>query len=166
MKLKIDRNDLAALTAKMPNPTDKLHFVKDDGIYLMSFAAPLLENGKRPIAYAKGYNPEKDGDIWEKCRAAVGGDDIGEEIGTRADFDAILADSEGDIILNVTASLLSTSYLPKRTPEQAASRIKVLNDFLAKTKAPGAPDQALWSPKFKRTVSKAKKELAGLTDGR
>lgn len=55
--------------------------VKDDGIYLMSNGKPadIVEDPTRFVAYARGYDP-RDGDVWDKCRAAVGGDDFGETI--------------------------------------------------------------------------------------
>lgn len=57
-----------------------LWLVKDSGIYLMSNGNPGLKDGDKPnkIVYAKGYNPEVDEDVWERCRAAVGGDDFAE----------------------------------------------------------------------------------------
>lgn len=115
MKLRFDRAALLKLVASIPNPSDNLHLVKDDGIYLMSFALPVPEGAKkRPVVYAKGYNPEVDGDIWEKCRAAVGGDDIGEVVGTREEFLRAFADSDGDLFVNVNAKTLGLAYLPKK----------------------------------------------------
>lgn len=110
MKLKVNRAEVEALVNALPAPDSKIQFVKDDGIYLMSFAQP---KDARTVVYAKGYNPHKDGDVWEKCRRAVGGDDLGEDIGTKAEFLAILADSEGDLTVNVTTKTLSVSYAQK-----------------------------------------------------
>lgn len=59
-----------------------LWLVKDDGIYLMSNGIPalLIEDDKpdHVCAYAKGYDPHVDGDVWTACRNAVGGDDFSE----------------------------------------------------------------------------------------
>jgi hypothetical protein len=156
MKLKIDRNELAALIAALPNPTSKLTLVKDDGIYIMAFDEP---KESRHIVYAKGYNPKVDKDVWEKSRNAMGGDDGGDNIGDRAEFEKILDASDGDIIISVTASSISTSYLPKYTPEQKAARVKALEDWLKKTTSVA---EVLWTPKFKAVVKKARKELAEL----
>ena len=54
-----------------------LILVKDDGIYLMSNGG-----GEKSlnVAYASGYNPKVDGDVWDKCRDAVGGDDFALDI--------------------------------------------------------------------------------------
>ena len=74
-----------------------LHLVKDEGVYLMSNGAPA-EMIERPrpngdgmmqscrVVYAKGFDPyaEDRGDVWDKARAAMGGDDSVEDIG--ADF--------------------------------------------------------------------------------
>jgi len=48
-----------------------LQFVKDSGIYLMSSGLPIA-----PPVYAKGYDPTKDGDVWDRSVDAVGGDDF------------------------------------------------------------------------------------------
>lgn len=57
-----------------------LIFVKDDGIYVMSNGIPGQTDeatGRQVVVYAKGYDP-RDGDVWDKCRDAVGGDDFAE----------------------------------------------------------------------------------------
>lgn len=114
-KLKFARTEVAALVAALPHPTSKLTLAKDDGVYLMSFDVPVPEGQKkRQVVYAKGYNPEKDGeDVWGKSQDAMGGDDGGDDVGTRQEFEAILADSVGDLIINVSATSLSVGYLPK-----------------------------------------------------
>lgn len=169
-KLKFDRKDLASLLAKLPAEAD-LTFVHDQGLYIMSRAEPRpadvaadAKHWRHTVAYAKGFEPdnEKNPDWWEKASAAVGGDDFAETIGTAKEYLEILDASDGDIILSVSASSISTSYMPKRTPEQLASRIKALRDFLAKTKAADAPHPGKWSPKFKATVKRCEKELASL----
>lgn len=58
-----------------------LIWVKDEGIYLLSNGA--MKEGETPkssglISYALGYHPQKDSDVWEKSRYAVGGDDFAE----------------------------------------------------------------------------------------
>ena len=64
--------------------TATLVLVKDTGIYLMSNGAPrdIVKEGRSFVAYAVGYDPraaeEYDGQNWDKCRAAVGGDDFAE----------------------------------------------------------------------------------------
>ncbi len=57
-----------------------LWLVKDSGIYLMSNGTPGLMAGEKShkIVYAKGYNPNTDEDVWDRCRDAVEGDDFGE----------------------------------------------------------------------------------------
>ena len=54
-------------------------FVKDEGIYLMNAYA----GGKPPkelgtVVFAESYDPNKDEEVWERSRQAVGGDDFGE----------------------------------------------------------------------------------------
>ena len=59
-------------------PAAALWLVKDQGVYLMSSAKESLpgEGGKmNKVVYAKGYDPDKDADVWEKGQDAMGGDD-------------------------------------------------------------------------------------------
>ena len=56
-------------------------FVKDEGIYVMNaYAGGVPPNKLGTVAYAKGFNPNKDKNVWDKSRDAVGGDDFGEFI--------------------------------------------------------------------------------------
>jgi len=56
-------------------------FVKDDGIYLMNaYAGGKPPNELGTVAFAESYDPNKDEDVWERSRQAVGGDDFGEFI--------------------------------------------------------------------------------------
>ncbi len=59
-----------------------VHFVKDQGVYLMSFA-PTGPNDNR-VVYARGFDPERnDFDEWyDSARAICGGDDFGEQLAT------------------------------------------------------------------------------------
>jgi hypothetical protein len=64
-----------------------LEFVKDEGIYLMSNGDPADGPGsgtlaRPPVVYAEGYDPtvEDRMAVWERARAAVGGDDFVEFI--------------------------------------------------------------------------------------
>jgi hypothetical protein len=60
----------------------QLWLVKDDGIYLMSNGDPHPTKGEKSLSvvYAKGYDPEKDQDVWDKSREAVSGDDFVEHL--------------------------------------------------------------------------------------
>ena len=122
-KLKFDRNEISALLALIPadKPNSVIHLVHDEGVYLMSFDDTKAPEASHTVVYAKGLNPKKDGDVWDACNDAVGGDDFGEAVGDKAEWQAILDKSEGDIILNVTASSITTSYLPKRVPGQVVA---------------------------------------------
>ena len=60
-----------------------LHFVKDSGIYIMSNGLPIQEPKGERVAYAQGYDPTQ-GDVYDKCVNAVGGDDFVEVV--TADF--------------------------------------------------------------------------------
>lgn len=70
-----------------------LTLVKDDGIYMMSNGSPALmdpikrpsSNGQhtiefRKVVYARGYDPRVDHAVWDRSRAAAGGDDFTESI--------------------------------------------------------------------------------------
>lgn len=86
-----------------------LQLVHDDGIYLMSSGSPMMDKETR-CAYAKGYNPGKDGDVWDKCRAAVGGDDFVESLPI-TDFVKILAvPGLHSLFISVTGSRISIGY--------------------------------------------------------
>lgn len=83
-----------------------LHFVKDEGVYVMSNGTPRLmrdpdaadEVGKRSkVVYAVGFDPdERDrGEVWEEARAACGGDDFVEAIGADVMEEIFALASEG-----------------------------------------------------------------------
>ena len=56
-------------------------FVKDEGIYLMNaYAGGVPPNELGTVVYANSFDPNKDEDVWERSREAVGGDDFGEFI--------------------------------------------------------------------------------------
>lgn len=83
-------------------------FVKDSGIYLMTGAdMEKLPTDKSHVAYAVGYDPDKNGNVWERCRAAVGGDDFGEEIDAQY-IDEII-ESGKDLVLTVTPTQIFAS---------------------------------------------------------
>lgn len=56
-------------------PEPGLFLVKDSGIYLMS-SGDLRVSKLDGVAYAEGFDPDKDEDVWEACVDAVGGDDF------------------------------------------------------------------------------------------
>lgn len=83
-------------------PEPGLFLVKDSGIYLMSNADPgqRREDDKgMVVAYAEGYDPDKDEDVWEKARSVAGGDDFGEMLPLKFFQDAV---ANGAKILTVT----------------------------------------------------------------
>ena len=53
-----------------------LWLVKDEGIYLMRAFFSTQKNA--PIIYAKGFDPSKDDNVWNRSVGAVGGDDFAE----------------------------------------------------------------------------------------
>lgn len=73
---------------------DMLHLVGDQGVYLMSFAEKDVNN--RTIVYAKGINPNKDDAWYENKRYTWGGDDGGEDVGTKKVFLQRLEMSKGN----------------------------------------------------------------------
>ena len=53
--------------------------VKDEGIYLMNaYAGGKPPNELGTVVFAESYDPNKDEEVWERSRQAVGGDDFGE----------------------------------------------------------------------------------------
>ena len=106
-----------------------LWFVKDEGIYLLSNGEPglfleeigqnnavcaeglLLEKVKRHfVVYAEGYNPRTDPDVWERSRAAVGGDDFVEYLGEESY--SVLQDEDEFLSITVTKDHLRISSFP------------------------------------------------------
>ena len=54
-------------------------FVKDEGIYIMNaYAGGKPPNELGTVVFAESYDPNKDEEVWERSRQAVGGDDFGE----------------------------------------------------------------------------------------
>src|SRR5690348_4519929 len=58
--------------------------VKDDGIYLMSSAKGEVPKDESHVCYAVHYGPGPD--TYDRCRAAVGGDDFVEDIEVTSDI--------------------------------------------------------------------------------
>lgn len=115
-KLKFDRTQVKAMLDTVLADDAEIMLVKDDGVYLMSFGDKPTNAGpewKRTVAYAKGFDPRKDQEVWDKSRDAMGGDDGGDRVGTKNELLEILADSVGDLIINVTPTSLRVAYLPK-----------------------------------------------------
>lgn len=86
----MDYDDILKVVREKKLLKPALHLVKDDGIYILSNGTPRMlitkksPNGKHDmkvskVVYARGYDPSK-GDVWDKCRDAVGGDDFVELI--------------------------------------------------------------------------------------
>lgn len=100
-----------------PKAFPSLFLVKDDGIYLMSAAkeAQRIEADKPNcvVAYAVGFNPKTDEDVWERARDAVGGDDFGEALKLEGFVEA-MNDGASEIHLNVSAThIRMTSIYPR-----------------------------------------------------
>jgi hypothetical protein len=103
-----------------------LHFVKDEGIYLMSNGKPRdIADGKADtlgaksfVVYAKGYDPVKGNrsDVWSAAREAVGGDDFSESIDL-ADIEPAITDQTTGIFITVSKTKFSIG-----TIERAAKR--------------------------------------------
>ena len=124
----------------------QLMIVKDDGIYLMSNGEPrLLANGTianldaplekdapeaeshNYVVYALGYNPKVDGDVWNKSRAAAGGDDFGEHVEIDV-FKACLEPDCESIYVEFTATQMKIGsvHKPKAAPPPTASHLNHL----------------------------------------
>lgn len=65
------------------SPAPALHFVHDQGLYVMSNGRPNLpQSDPGRVIYAEGFDPSKEDfdDWWEGARAIVGGDDFVEPL--------------------------------------------------------------------------------------
>lgn len=95
-----------------------LWLVKDHGIYVMSNGFPGLcteetkdapeGEQKMSVCYAKGYNPNKDSDVWQKCSFAVGGDDFVEKIDISM-VEQFLNEPVNEMIIDITPKQFSIS---------------------------------------------------------
>ena len=93
-----------------------LLWAKDGGIYLLS-------NGKLPegesyeslglIAYAVGFDPNRDAGVWQKQQDAVGGDDFVEFIELEGAMRAIEGRKEGYFAIEVTETHYSYFWVPR-----------------------------------------------------
>ena len=96
----------------------KLVLVKDRGIYLMSSGRDNIpEGGKIPVAYAEGFDPERvgdDGELHDRCRAAVGGDDFCEEV-PLSWLDVAQEHKSPDFRIRVTRDQFALQVPPKPT---------------------------------------------------
>ena len=103
------------------DPVPCLVFVKDDGIYLMSNGIPGMERDESytHVVYAKSYDPRK-GDVWDRCRDAVGGDDFVEYLEIAPMLP--VPENATHLFIKVSASELSAGWI--LAPERA-TRAKV-----------------------------------------
>ncbi len=99
-------------------PEAGLWLVKDSGIYLMSSAKEALLGQNdfgvvkaNKVVYAKGYDPDKDGDVYDKCVDAMGGDDGADCLPIAAFRDAIKAGAK-TVVIEVKRNSLALLYTP------------------------------------------------------
>ena len=86
MKAQFDPKEVKTLLDAIP-ANSKITLVGDQGVYLMSFAQKVEKGQSRTVVYAKGCNPEKDGDDWYENKGRLfGGDDGGDDCGTAGEF--------------------------------------------------------------------------------
>lgn len=120
-----------------------LILVKDDGIYLMSNGEPCLpgQDSVNHAVYAKGYNPKTDGDVWDKCRDAVGGDDFAEYMPVDQ-FAIVMSDRNATdhFQIGVTATKLDVSCEVKKDP---AKRRAALFQFIGSAQIRAGKNQTL-----------------------
>ena len=104
-------------------PGPQLILVHDEGIYCMSNGVPGLMAGdgeRHVVAYAKGYNPHTDEDVWDRARDAVGGDDFGEHLTLSPDqIASILGGDFKRLEINVNKRSISIAVI---TNAPAATR--------------------------------------------
>mgnify|MGYP001164668168 CR=1 FL=1 len=97
-----------------------IHWVKDDGIYLLSSSAErdVVDGTSSRVVYAQGYDPRTDADVWEKARAAVGGDDFVEALPIEWFTPLLTDESIVTVTLTVTSKDVKITY-QRRTRRQA-----------------------------------------------
>jgi hypothetical protein len=84
----------------------KICFVKDHGVYLMSFGKKLATDNK--VVYANGFDPNKeDFDTWyDKAHRTCGGDDFREELDT-AFFQKIIGGNAKTFKIKLTTTKMT-----------------------------------------------------------
>lgn len=92
-----------------------LWLVKDEGVYLMSNAEL---QGDPKVVYAHGYDPHQ-GEVWDKCQRAMGGDDMCEFVPVDA-FADVTAENCVAAVVRVSSTSLSFGIL--QTAPQAGPR--------------------------------------------
>jgi hypothetical protein len=93
-----------------------LHWVKDDGIYLLSSSAErdIVDGTSSRVVYAQGYDPRTDADVWEKARAVVGGDDFVEALPIEWFTPLLTDESIVTVTLVVTSKDVRVTYQRRR----------------------------------------------------
>jgi len=66
---------------KTLNPKTPLRLVHDHGVYLFA----VQDDNKRAVCYAKGCDPDKNRNWYDRAHRLVGGDDFAESIGCVGD---------------------------------------------------------------------------------
>jgi len=95
-------------------PHPQLLFVHDDGVYVMSNGKPrdIVSEDRTFCAYATGFDPDKDGNVWGRARDAVGDGDFVEWLDFSAQQIAlVLSDDFAGMMIDVSADGLEVICL-------------------------------------------------------
>jgi hypothetical protein len=134
-----DQSPIAYTTEPVKAPA--IILVHDQGIYVMSNGNPgdIREEGKpgQFVAYAEGFDPEKNDDWWDAARDAVGGDDFAETLDWANPILKMLDDGATKIVITFGRSIaLSAEYPkgkgPKAPPLTEADQILFLAKVMKK----------------------------------
>jgi hypothetical protein len=99
------------------NRLPALHFVHDQGVYLMSNGLPADLTGPNDhcyVVYAQDCDPNQNDDFWETSRALVGGDDFVEIIPVDKEWLTKLAGHDA-IRIDLTPEELSVAFVQLAT---------------------------------------------------
>lgn len=105
-ELYFKKSDVEKVIAGLPDGAE-IMLVGDQGVYLMSFAAPPAT---RPLAFADGTNPDKDEDWHLEKRRLFGGDDGGDVIGTADEMRKIMAKVKRLLIIRLTETQIEVTH--------------------------------------------------------
>ena len=97
-------------------PRPQLLLVHDDGIYLMSNGMPrdIMSEDRTFCAYATGFDPDKDGNVWKRARDAVGSDDFVKWLDLSPEQTAlVLSDDFAGMMIDVSADGLEVICLTR-----------------------------------------------------
>jgi hypothetical protein len=109
--LRFPASALATVIAEVEENCCDLLLVKDEGVYVMAEKG-LLQQGKRQIAYADGFDPATAadaGEFYDMVRTACGGDDFCDHLTLTPQLLDVLRSVAADLVIELTPTSFTVS---------------------------------------------------------